>query len=208
MAQTVVITGTNRGLGAEFVKRLEARGDRVIPLARPAIDVRDLHHIAARARDAGPVDVLINNAGRQYRASGLEQLDFNELRDVYDVNALGPLRVLRAFLDNLRAGQRRLVVQITSRMGCFGEYDGPSMPGYRASKAALNMYHRCVADELGPEGFTCVALHPGWVRTDIGGAEATLGVEESVDALMPLIDGFTPDDNGAILDWEGNVLPW
>jgi NAD(P)-dependent dehydrogenase (short-subunit alcohol dehydrogenase family) len=208
MAQTVVVTGTNRGLGKEFARRFEERGDRVIELARPAIDVRDLHHVAARARDTGPVDVLINNAGRQYRTAGIEQLDFNELRDVHDVNALGPLRVLRAFLDNLRAGERKLVVHVTSRMGCFGEYDGPSMPGYRASKAALNMFHRCIADELGPEGFTCIALHPGWVRTDMGGAEATLGTGESVDAMLALIDTLGPDRNGAILDWEGNALPW
>ena len=208
MPLSYVVTGANRGLGQEFVRQLEARGDTVHAAARPDVDVTDAASIEAFARDLGPIDVLLNNAGRQYRAGALAELDFDELRDVFDVNTFGPLRVQRALLDNLRQGGRRLVVQMTSRMGCFGEYDAPNMYGYRASKAALNMFHRCVADELAPEGFTCVAMHPGWVRTDMGGPTATLSTEESVAAMLKVIDGLSADDNGRIVDWEGKPLPW
>jgi len=208
MAKTYVVTGAGRGLGAEFARQLEGRGETVIGASRPAVDVTDMGGIRNFARKLGPVDVLINNAGRQCRASTLEELDFDELKDTFDVNTFGPLRVTRALLENLRQGGRKLIVNVTSRMGCFAEYDGPSMQGYRASKAALNMFHRCIADELADEGFTTVALHPGWVRTDMGGADATLSAEESVTAMLAVLDNVTPADNGAILDWRGERLGW
>jgi NAD(P)-dependent dehydrogenase (short-subunit alcohol dehydrogenase family) len=216
MSETWVITGAGRGLGRELARQLGARGVEVIGTAREAssadevLDVADPKSVAEFARRLGerPIDALVNNAGRQYRASSLEELDFDELSDVFEVNTLGPLRVTRALLPNLRAGRRRLVVQMSSRMGCFGEFDAPNMFGYRASKAALNMLHRCVAAELESEGFRCVALHPGWVRTDMGGPGATLSVEESVEGMLDVLDNLRGEDNGALLDWTGKRLPW
>jgi NAD(P)-dependent dehydrogenase (short-subunit alcohol dehydrogenase family) len=206
---TWVVTGANRGLGAEFVRQLGARDGHVIGAARPELDVTDDASVAAFAESlqGRPVDVLINNAGRQNRASTLEEFDFPEQLDTLDVNALGPMRVLRALLPNLRAGRAKKVVHVTSRMGSFLHF-GANMYGYRASKAALNMYHRCVAEELAPGGFVCIALHPGWVRTDMGGSDATLGVEESVAGMLQVIDRLGPGDNGAFLDYTGSPIGW
>ena len=220
-----VVTGAGRGLGLELARQLRARGEQVVATVRrteaaaplealgarvEALDVADGESVArfGERMSGTPVDVLVNNAGRQYREASIEDLDASELVDVFAVNSVGPLRVLRALLPSLRAGEGRRVVHVTSRMGCFGEYDRPSMVGYRASKAALNMLHRCVADELGPQGWTCVALHPGWVRTGMGGPEADLSPEESVAAMLRVLDRLGPEDNGALLDWQGRALPW
>lgn len=222
---TWVVTGANRGLGLELARQLCARGETVVGTVRDEGYAAELHGLGARVErldvtddssvlefaariEGAPVDVLVNNAGRQYRVGELAALDFGEVRDTFDVNAFGPLRVTRALLPHLRAGQGRRVVHVTSRMGCFGEYDGPSMYAYRASKAALNMLHRCVAGELWQSEITCVALHPGWVRTDMGGQEATLSPEQSVKGMLKVIDGLGPDDAGAILDHTGEPLPW
>jgi NAD(P)-dependent dehydrogenase (short-subunit alcohol dehydrogenase family) len=206
---TFVVTGAGRGLGKEFVRQLEARGESVMGTERPELEVTDDASVAAFAEslEGRPVDVLINNAGRQNRASALSEFDFAEQLDTLDVNALGPMRVTRALLSNLRAGRLKRVVHVTSRMGSFLHF-GADMYGYRASKAALNMYHRCVAEELASEGFTCIALHPGWVRTDMGGLDATLGVEESVAGMLRVIDRLSPRDNGAFLDYTGAKLAW
>jgi NAD(P)-dependent dehydrogenase (short-subunit alcohol dehydrogenase family) len=222
---TYVVTGASRGLGREFAHQLLARGDTVIGTARrpeaawglrdlgaevEELDVADDGSVAAFAqRLAGrPVDVLINNAGAQNRLGALESLDFSSLAETFQVNALGPVRVTRALLENLRAGRRRHIAHITSRMGSFGEFDVGNMYGYRASKAALNMFHRCIAEELGPQGFVCVLLHPGWVRTDMGGHEATLSPAESVTGMLRVIDGLSRRDNGAFVDHTGAELPW
>ena len=208
MAKTHVVTGAGRGLGAEFCRQLEERGERVVRASRPGVDVTDMGGIWNFARKLGPIDALINNAGRQYRVGRLEELEFAELKDVFDVNTFGPLRVLRALLPNLREGSGKLVVNITSRMGCFSEYDGSSMWGYRASKAALNMFHRCVADELGAEGFTVVALHPGWVRTDMGGANAAVSPDESVAAMLKLVARMGDEHSGRYFNGlDGEPLP-
>jgi len=220
-----VVTGAGRGLGLELARQLRGRGEALVatvrnpdaagPLAAlgarvETLDVADGASVAAFAQrmQGTPVDVLVNNAGRQYPVSSIEEVDGDELDDVFAVNAVGPLRVLRALLGNLRLGEGRRVVHLTSRMGCFGEYSGPSMFGYRASKAALNMLHRCVADELEGSGWLCVALHPGWVRTGMGGPDATLSPEESVTAMLRVLDRLTPEDHGALLDWQGRPLPW
>ena len=225
MEKTVLITGAGRGIGLELARQYAERDAHVIATVRDAAQAERLASFGARVEeldvaDPGsvtacavrlsnvPIDLLINNAGRQNRADRLEDLDFRDIADTFAVNTFGPLRVLRALLPNLRAGRNRQVAHVTSRMGCFGEFDGANMYAYRASKAALNMFHRCVAAELGSDGFTCVALHPGWVRTDMGGPQAALGVKESAAALMRLLEALAPAQNGKVLDWEGRELPW
>src|SRR5690606_22411454 len=134
-----------------------------------------------------PIDVLINNAGVSSAGKKLESLDAAELQHVMMVNAIAPVLVARALLPNLRAGRRRLIVNITSQLGSIANNTGGSSYGYRASKAALNMLTRSMANELRGEGFTCIAVHPGWVKTDMGGEEAPLAPEESARDLLALI---------------------
>jgi len=221
MVSRYVVTGANRGLGLELTKRLLERGEQVIATSRTGevnapgaraerLDVSDATSVEAFADrlDGLPIDGIFNNAGRQYRVGAVDEIDFDEMADVFNINAFGPLRVTRALLPNLRAGSGKRVIHISTRMGSFGEFEGGGMYGYRASKAALNMLHRCLSEELGGEGFLCVAFHPGWVRTDMGGMEATLSVEESVAGMLNVFDGLSARDHGAFLNYDGTPLPW
>lgn len=253
---TYVITGCNRGLGLEMAAQLAARGEQVIATARRPEKASDLGELAVevvplditdtssvdalRERLAGrPVDVLINNAGIGVDAQPLEELEFRELNEFFEVNSIGALRVARALLGNLEKGGKT-IVNITSRVGSVGlngttirELRLPRLPGrvgtivvryerprqtaggarrpsygYRASKAALNMLTRGLAGELGPKGFICIVLHPGWVRTEMGGAKAPLTPGESVSGMLRVMGDLTPADNGEFLDYRGVRIPW
>lgn len=233
-ALRVALTGAGRGLGLEFTRQWLAAGHRVFALARdPAgsaglgalaeahpdtlhpipCDVTDADSVRAAARAVGDVtdglEIVLNNAGVGGWRGGVEALDFDEVRRVFEVNTLGPLRVAQAFLPLLRGGRplRRLVA-ITSLMGSLGDNrSGGSYP-YRISKAALNMACVNLAHELRDEEIVSVMLHPGWVRTDMGGAGATLPVEEAVGALVHTIDGLKMEHTGGFYDRLGAPLPW
>ncbi len=228
MSKTYLVTGASRGIGLEFARVLSKRGDRVIAAVRdPAgaktlgelgpylrvlkVEVSDPASIAALAQSVGqePIDVLINNAGVASRGSKqLDQLEATELAHVLMVNSIAPILVARAMLTNLRAGNRKTIVNISSQLGSIANNTGGSSYGYRASKAALNQFNRSLANELRPEGFTCLALHPGWVKTDMGGAGADITVETSVSHMIRVIDAATPAHTGAFLNYDGTPLPW
>ncbi|MDJ0907178.1 MAG: SDR family oxidoreductase [Woeseiaceae bacterium] len=222
---TVLITGANRGLGLEFAKQYAADGWHVIATARkPAqadalneldvrvlqLDVTDLESVAALAKSLGdaPVDLLINNAGIFPRASTIESVDYEDYMRTLAVNTAGPVLVTSAVLPNLRKGERKKIVNITSRLGSIELNSGNNFYGYRESKAALNMFSKTLAGELGPEGFIVLALHPGWVATDMGGASAPLSPEQSITAMRNVIAGLTPEDSGGYRSYDGKVEPW
>jgi NAD(P)-dependent dehydrogenase (short-subunit alcohol dehydrogenase family) len=224
-AMTVLITGANRGIGLEMARQLEARGMHVIGTARkPAdaealkatgarveqLDVTDADSIAALAKrlEGVKIDMLVNNAGiAGHIAGSFEETDFTQIERTFAVNTLGPMRVTQALLPNLEAGRHKTVVQISSRMGSIGQNSG-GYYGYRASKTALNMMNSSLALELGSRGFTCVVMHPGWVKTDMGGEGADITPEESVKGLLDVFAGLTPEDNGKFYNYQGEEIPW
>jgi NAD(P)-dependent dehydrogenase (short-subunit alcohol dehydrogenase family) len=229
MAHTYLITGANRGLGLEFAEQINARGDAVIGTARDPEGADDLRSAGARveALDVGDeasilalaerlsgeaIDVLICNAGMH---SGehkfLRKFDAEHLVESYRVNALAPLLLARAFLPHLGRGQRKLIVNISSQMGSLGQaFEGGAAGGYayRGSKAALNMHTLILANELRDDGITCLSLHPGWVRTRMGGEEADLGPQESIGGMLRIIDSAGPEVSGRFLDWRGETRDW
>jgi NAD(P)-dependent dehydrogenase (short-subunit alcohol dehydrogenase family) len=222
---TVLITGANRGLGLEFARQYAAEGWRVIGTARKpasadelnaldvrvlALDVADGDSVAALAAalDGQPIDLLINNAGIFPRVNSLAEADFEDVARTYAVNTIGPMRVTRALLSNLKLGQGRRVVSITSGLGSIANNTGGRYYGYRESKAALNMFTRTLAAELAGDGFTCVVLSPGWVRTDMGGPNANLSPEQSITGMRSVIDQLTPSDSGTFRNWNGETIPW
>src|SRR5262249_23044296 len=162
---------------------------------------------AARAVAGQPIDVLVNNAGVSSKAKRLGDLTADELQRVFAVNATGPVILAAALLPNLRAGSQRKVINISTQMGSIALNSPPNSGGasygYRSSKAALNMLTASMANELRPDGFTCIALHPGWVRTDMGGSGAPLGAPESISSMLKLIDSLRPEQSGAFLDLNG-----
>ncbi len=220
-----LVTGANRGIGLELVRQLVAAGHDVIATARDPgsaeelaslgvriepLDTSDAASVAAfaGALEGEAIDVLINNAGiGTIEGSGLAETDLEQLLGLFNVNSIGPMRVTQALLPNLRAGSGRTVVQMSSILGCIADA-GAGMFGYRASKSALNMLNRTLSAELEGEGFTCVAMHPGWVQTDMGGAAATLSPAESVAGMVEVIAGLDTSHNGGFLDYQGETLPW
>ncbi len=137
----------------------------------------------------------------------VDRVDFAMMEQTLAVNTLGPLRVTQALLPNLRAGKRRTIVNMSSQLGSIEQSNG-TWYAYRASKAALNQITKTLSAELASEGFTVVVLHPGWVRTDMGGAGATYTPQESVRGLIAVIEKLGPADNGRFYDFKGNAIPW
>ncbi len=225
MTATWLITGASRGIGLELTRHVQLRGDAVIATCRDPKSNRELRDldIAVKKLDVldgasvqaladslieTPIDVLVNNAGISGGRARLTELDFGKMNECFATNTLGPLRVTAALLPNLRAGERRLVANVTSRMGSIADNTSGGSYAYRTSKAALNMANRSMAHELGADGITCVVFHPGWVQTDMGGANAPLSVEDSVQGLLEVMDGLSTADSGRFLNYNGEEIPW
>jgi len=222
---TVLVTGANRGIGLEYVRQLAARGYKVIGTARDPAEAEELAVVADRVEqldvavpesvatlgqrlEGVPIDILINNAGMfDRRDVSVEGVDFAVMAQVFAVNALGPLRVARELMPNLRSGKRRTIVNMSSELGSI-EHSNGRWYAYRTSKAALNQITRTMSVELAPHDFICVVLHPGWVRTDMGGSEATYSTQESVAGLVAVIERLGPGDNGRFYDFRGTAIRW
>lgn len=227
----IAITGANRGIGLELVRQCLARGDEVVAAVRDVAgatalkaleadaggrllvlpcDVSDDASVRAfAARVPAPVDCLINNAGVGGGWAGVEQLSFQKMLEVYSINALGPLRVTVALLPQLRASGVKKVLHLTSGLGSIGDNTSGGSYAYRMSKAALNMASRSLAVDLRGEGILSAVINPGWVRTDMGGANAPTPVEESAAGILARLDALAPEQSGAYLDYrEGKTWPW
>jgi NAD(P)-dependent dehydrogenase (short-subunit alcohol dehydrogenase family) len=229
---TVMITGTNRGLGFEFAKQYAADGWRVFAACRhpnsadslrllaerskglvevvtmDVTDVQSVKQAAAQVGD-GAVDVLINSAGiagKPHQKAG--NVDYESWAAVFNVNTMGPLRVTETFIDHLSRSGRKFAVTITSGMGSLtGNTSGGSI-AYRSSKAAVNMVMRSAAIDFAPRGVACVLVNPGWVKTDMGGPGASLTPAESVAALKSLIETLGPAQSGKFFDYDGREHAW
>jgi NAD(P)-dependent dehydrogenase (short-subunit alcohol dehydrogenase family) len=229
---TVLVTGANRGLGLEFVRQYAADGWRVFAGCRDpgaakeldrlaaasggkvrvlALDVTDTASVRAAAQSlAGePIDLLINNAGvGAPKNQRLGSLDYAAWARVLDANTMGPMRVVEAFLENVAAGGERRIVTLTSAMGSIADNASGGSYAYRSSKAAVNIVMKSLSIDLAPRGITCVVVHPGWVRTDMGGPGGKLDPPESVAALRRLIAGLRPQDTGRFFNYDGKPYPW
>jgi len=225
---TVLVTGAGRGIGLALAEALVARGDRVIATVRDPFKLPDFLKTAPResmavvgmevtddrsvARAAAaldePIDVVVNNAGvHGARSAGGLDADLGEMAMVLAVNTIAPLRVARAFLPHLRRSTRPRIVTISSQMGALSGSAQGSI-AYRTSKAAVNKAMQCLAVDLKPDGVTVVVVHPGWVRTDMGGSGASLSPAESAAGLSRLIDAIGMEDNGKFFRWDGATHPW
>ena len=229
---SVLVTGANRGLGLEFVRQYAEAGWRVYACCRKPEQAQALNELAAGTQavsvhplDVGnhgqidamagtlgdePLDVLLNNAGtyggREHQSLG--NLDYDAWVDTFRINAMGPVRMVERLLGNLERSQRRLVVTITSLMGSIADNTSGGSYLYRTSKAALNAAMKSVALDVAPRGVHVLLLHPGWVRTDMGGPNALITPQESVRAIRQRVETFTPDLSGDFLNYDGHEYPW
>jgi NAD(P)-dependent dehydrogenase (short-subunit alcohol dehydrogenase family) len=219
---TVVITGGNRGIGFQLARLYAEAGDQVVLGVRSPkadadlpgetfpLDVSDDKSVAAfaKALNGRAVDILINNAGiiGPDRQSALDA-DFAGVLDTLNINTVGPLRVTQALLPNLRKAKGAKVAIISSQMGSLS-YAKSDHVAYRASKAAVNKIAQCLATDLATDGIAVATLHPGWVRTDMGGPGADIAPEESAKGLKAVIDGLSKANSGSFLNYTGKTLPW
>lgn len=228
---TVLVTGANRGIGLALVTAWAEQGDDVIATVRSPdslhdlatvierlpgrievhrLEVTDPASIAALAeRLAGrPIDVLINNAGVMgpERQSSLD-MDHAGWLEVLKVNTIAPLAVAQALLPNLRLVERAKILTISSGMGSLANAKSDHV-AYRSSKAAVNKVMQCLGTDLAAEGIAVAVCHPGWVRTDMGGAGADISPEMSAAGIQRIVDRMTLVHAPVFHVWDGGVLPW
>jgi NAD(P)-dependent dehydrogenase (short-subunit alcohol dehydrogenase family) len=228
-----LVTGANRGLGLEFVRQLLARGDHVIAACRQPgkattlnllageypgrlqvlpLDLADPRTHAALAAevplvtDEEPLDLLINNAGVLRGGERFGQVRPSDLDASFHTNAAGPFLLTQALAPQLAEGAT--VANISSEVGSIALRQEFRTPSYAMGKAAQNMATSLLAQALAPRGIKVVALHPGWVRTDMGGAQAALSAQESVAGLLRVLHQLTLDQSGEFFDWQGQPLTW
>ncbi len=207
---TALITGAARGLGKELARQYEADGWRVIGTTRRDFDVTQPQEVRTFAEKLKgvPIDLLFCNAGiAGKRGTSIGSFDYGSWEEVLRVNVLGAAAVAEAFVENVAASERKTIAFMSSRLGSIAETSGHTLP-YATSKAALNMLARGFSISLQPRGILVLALHPGWVRTDMGGPGAPLEPEESVRGLRKVIAGSKQKDSGKFLSHDGAAIPW
>ncbi|HCX10849.1 MAG TPA: short-chain dehydrogenase, partial [Hyphomonas sp.] len=200
---TTLITGANRGIGLELVRKFLAQGHDVIATARDPetsnelnatgakvypLEVTDAASVAALKEAVGdqPIDYLINNAGIGSFAA-FKDLDYDAFANMLAVNTIAPIRMIDTFLDNIAASDVKMAASLSSMMGSIENTQASFGLIYRTSKAGLNMALRAAAPELAEKGVTLLALHPGWVNTDMGGKQAPVNPAQSAAGLYTVI---------------------
>ncbi|MGR9053676.1 MAG: SDR family oxidoreductase [Gammaproteobacteria bacterium] len=229
---TVLITGANRGLGFEFCRQYAADDWRVVACCRdpdgaadlwkladnyPNITIEPLNiadfasidELSARMADA-KLDVLINNAGvyGDTKGRGFGKLDYSAWSEALQINTLAPVKMAEAFLPQLERGNKRLIASVTSLMGSITDNTSGGCILYRSSKAALNAAMKTLAIDLKARSIGVLLLHPGWVRTDMGGHNALIDAQESVSGMCRVIEHFKPGQSGSFFKYDGKTLPW
>ncbi len=227
--ETVLITGTNKGVGLEMTKIYAARGDKVLACCRNPEAADDLKAVEgdvtvltvvvgdsdsvnslAAELEGQSIDLLINNAGMAgpaFEQQSVVAMDFDGWAETHNVNTMGPVRMMQALLPNLKAAGDGKVVTITSQMGAMS-LDMTAAYAYCASKAAVNKFMKLASIELGKKGISIALVHPGWVKTDMGGPHADITAEESATGVVNVIDGLNPETNGSFWKWNGEVHDW
>lgn len=213
---SVVIVGAGRGIGHELARQYAADGWEVFATVRDDLaidgattltaDVTDEASLAEVATRLPEVDLAILNAGVNVREGPLSSVDAANWTHVMAVNALGPLLAARALGPRVRDGGT--IAALSSTLGSIADNSGGGLYSYRMSKAALNAGLKTLSIELKPRRIAVAALHPGWVKTDMGGAGAEVEIPVSVTGLRQVIAGLTFDRTGAFLDYRGNALRW
>ncbi|MDH5831427.1 SDR family oxidoreductase [Luteimonas sp. M1R5S18] len=229
-----LVTGANRGLGLELVRQLLAAGDHVVATCRRPgkatalntlagehpgrlhvlpLDVADAKSHAELARElplvlgeGGRLDLLVNNAGVLHSGERFGSLTAANFEDSFRTNATGPLLLTQALAPLLADGAR--VLNLSSQLGSIAGTRRFGTPSYNLSKAAQNMATILLAHALAGRGIVVVALHPGWVQTDMGGTGADLPATEAAAGLLRVAAGLGPEDGGRFLDWQGRALDW
>jgi NAD(P)-dependent dehydrogenase (short-subunit alcohol dehydrogenase family) len=231
MTETILITGSNRGIGLELAHQYAARGWQVLACCRrpdqatalnrlgeqfPNITLHTLdvaqqdqvQKLATQLHDC-PIDILFNNAG-VYGPDDAVFGNTDEARwlECLRVNVIAPMKMMEAFVTQVAASQHKLIAAMSSKMGSMADNGSGGSYIYRSSKAALNAVMKSAAIDLEPKGVKVAILHPGWVQTDMGGPNAEITVAESVGRMREILGTMTPGNSGSFFDIDGSIIPW
>lgn len=231
--KTALITGANRGIGLEFSKQLVDSGWCVISCNRNPDDSDALNKLVAKypgkitlhtldvtnheqvknlanTLSNKSIDLLINNAGfyPEIERGSLGKIDYDAWVHTFLVNTMAPLRMIEEFITHITNSKRKIIVTITSKMGSISDNFRGGSYIYRSSKSALNMVIKSTAIDLKSNNIISVLLHPGWVRTDMGGPNGLISVEQSVSGMLDIIKGLTIADSGKFIAYDGKIIPW
>ena len=233
MADTILITGANRGIGLELSRQYAAAGWRVYSCCRSLeaahalnnlasttsqgeitvhlLDVTNATHISAMSNmlEGIPIDVLFNNAGTYGQADAcFGNTDEAKWLDAFRINTIAPLKMMETFAVNVAKSEQKIIVAMSSKMGSMEDNTSGGSYVYRSSKAALNSAIKSAAIDLRPRDIKVVSLHPGWVMTDMGGANALISAEECVTKLRSILGRITISDSGRFIQVDGSTVPW
>jgi len=233
----IFITGASRGLGLEFAKQYLKRGEKVFASCRNPEKATSLQQLKEKykenlqiikldvsdeegrntafegiSKETDSLDLLINNAGiisgneqESYTFGEIYKEDFSQ---VFLINSIAPLLMSERFLPLLEKSSDSKIVNISSQNGSISERNSGGKYSYASSKAALNMITKILSYDLKDKGITALSVHPGWIKTDMGGEHAPLEVEEPISQIIRLIDTRNISESGKFLDREGNEMPW
>ena len=228
---TILVTGANRGIGLEFVKHYLDRGEQVIGTYRDIVssdkliqmgEVYDslktltldvssdesLKYFSDQLGDI-PIDIFINNAGVYGpRNSTFNNVDEKNWIPVLRINAIAPLILTQLIIENLRRSSVKKLIYITSKMGSIDDNKGGGSYVYRSSKTTLNAVVKNISIDLDREGMLVTLLHPGWVRTDMGGPNGLIDTNTSVSGMIKVIDGLEQSLSGSFFNYDGTEIPW
>jgi len=234
---TILITGANRGLGLEMTRQYAADGWSIHACCRVPGDAKELaelsneypgkvelHTLDVGAADqvealatklrTASIDILLNNAGvlgaeiDTPTGAGLGDIDYDEWAEVLRINTVAPMRMTEAFVEPLGRSERKLIVFLSSQMGSITDLADSGFYAYRTSKAALNMVVKLLSIDLKSHGIRTLAVHPGWVRTEMGGSTAPVGITESISGLRNVIENYGGEQTGCFYRYDGVELPW
>ena len=228
----VLITGANRGIGLEMVRYAMQQGWRVFACCRNPHNADNLFNIARLSNGRisvhiadmlelatvqalsyelrhESIDILINNAGIYGSDKNtFGAVDVDSWLQTFQVNSIAPLKMVEAFSEQLMMGQRKLVACMSSKMGSMADNGYGNSYIYRSSKAALNAVVKSLSIDLKEKGVISVALHPGWVKTEMGGPNAEISTAECVTQIFTNLSSLTINDSGRFIDIDGTDIPW
>jgi NAD(P)-dependent dehydrogenase (short-subunit alcohol dehydrogenase family) len=226
---TVLITGANRGLGLEFVRQYSQLGWSVLACCRNLsnsneleilqkkissieifqLDVGNLNEIKdlSNTLKDRTIDILLNNAGI-YRSGALGSIDTEEWIESFKINTIAPYVVIESFLDQVMRSRQKKIVSITSKMGSIDDNTSGGSYMYRTSKTALNSMMRSMTYDLESKEISTLTLHPGWVKTDMGGSNAWINSTESVTGMIQQIEKLSQKNSGEYVDYSGKTIKW
>ena len=231
MTNSILITGCNRGIGLELCRQYALSGWHVHACCRKpdsaaelqqlaseqnkinihALDVSDTQQIKDLSNhlDSVPIDILFNNAGVYGQGDAyFGNTDEEKWIECFRINTISPLKMMENFVSHIAASEQKIIATMSSKMGSMDDNGSGGSYVYRSSKAAINAVMVSASIDLSPQNIKVAILHPGWVKTDMGGPNAEISTEQSVTQIKHILSNLTADTSGRFFDIDGSIIPW